>query len=54
MKAYLVLDLTVHDFGSFREYIEKVPAFIRKHGGGTSYRARSPRLWRATGSRSEW
>ncbi len=33
MKAYLVLDLTVHDFGSFREYIEKVPAFIREHGG---------------------
>jgi len=33
MKAYLVLDLTVHDFGSFREYIEKVPAFIGKHGG---------------------
>jgi uncharacterized protein (DUF1330 family) len=33
MKAYLVLDLTIHDFGSFREYIDKVPAFIRKHGG---------------------
>ena len=33
MKAYLVLDLTVHDFGSFREYIEKVPAFIARHGG---------------------
>jgi len=33
MKAYLVLDLAIHDFGSFKEYIEKVPAFIRKHGG---------------------
>jgi uncharacterized protein (DUF1330 family) len=33
MKAYLVLDLTIHDFGSFREYIEKVPSFIEKHGG---------------------
>jgi uncharacterized protein (DUF1330 family) len=33
MKAYLVLDLAVHDFGSFREYIEKVPSFIAKHGG---------------------
>lgn len=33
MKAYLVLDLAIHDFGSFREYIEKVPAFIGKHGG---------------------
>jgi uncharacterized protein (DUF1330 family) len=33
MKAYLVLDFTVHNFGAFREYIEKVPAFIDKHGG---------------------
>ena len=33
MKAYLVLDLMIHDFGSFREYIEKVPSFIKKHGG---------------------
>jgi uncharacterized protein (DUF1330 family) len=33
MKAYLVLDLAVHDFGSFREYIDKVPSFIVKHGG---------------------
>ena len=33
MKAYLVLDLAIHDFESFREYIEKVPSFINKHGG---------------------
>ena len=33
MKAYLVLDLAIHDFASFREYIEKVPTFIAKHGG---------------------
>jgi uncharacterized protein (DUF1330 family) len=33
MKAYLVLDFTIHDLESFREYIEKVPSFIRKHGG---------------------
>jgi uncharacterized protein (DUF1330 family) len=33
MKAYLVLDLAVHDFGAFREYIDRVPAFIGKHGG---------------------
>lgn len=33
MKAYLVLDFAIHDFGSFKEYIEKVPAFISKHGG---------------------
>ena len=33
MKAYLVVDLKIHDFESFREYVEKVPAFIEKHGG---------------------
>ncbi|HUN98919.1 MAG TPA: DUF1330 domain-containing protein [Bradyrhizobium sp.] len=33
MKAYLVLDLAIRNFGSFKEYIEKVPAFIEKHGG---------------------
>ena len=33
MKAYLVLDLAIHDFGPFRGNIEKVPSFINKHGG---------------------
>jgi uncharacterized protein (DUF1330 family) len=33
MRAYLVLDFTIHDLASFREYINKVPSFIRKHGG---------------------
>ena len=33
MKAYLVLDLKIHDFISFTQYIANVPSFIRKHGG---------------------
>ncbi|MDR3466513.1 MAG: DUF1330 domain-containing protein [Xanthobacteraceae bacterium] len=33
MKAYLVLDLTVNDFGGFRKYIAEIPAFIAKHAG---------------------
>lgn len=33
MKAYLVLDLTVNDFGGFRKYIAAIPAFIAKHSG---------------------
>ena len=33
MSAYLILDLSIHDFGSFKEYIEKIPAFIQKHDG---------------------
>ncbi|WP_315826156.1 MULTISPECIES: DUF1330 domain-containing protein [unclassified Bradyrhizobium] len=33
MKAYLVLDLAVHDFASFKAYIERIPAFIARHGG---------------------
>ena len=33
MKAYLVLDLTVNDFGTFRRYIAEIPAFMAKHAG---------------------
>ncbi len=33
MKAYLVLDLAVHDFGKFRKYIAEIPAYIAKHSG---------------------
>ena len=33
MKAYLVLDLAVHDFAGFRPYVAAIPAFIAKHGG---------------------
>lgn len=33
MKAYLVLDLTVHDLAGFRPYIAAIPAFIEKHSG---------------------
>ena len=33
MKAYLVLDLTVNDYGSFRTYVAEMPAFIVKHAG---------------------
>ncbi|MEH6551681.1 MAG: DUF1330 domain-containing protein [Pseudomonadales bacterium] len=33
MKGYLVLDLSINDMDQFSEYIEKIPAFIEKHGG---------------------
>ena len=33
MKAHLVLDLTVNDFGGFRKYIAEIPTFIAKHSG---------------------
>lgn len=33
MKAYLVLDLAVHDFAGFHPYIEAIPAHIGRHGG---------------------
>jgi len=33
MKAYLVLDLSVHDFSGFQKYIAEIPAFIAKHSG---------------------
>jgi uncharacterized protein (DUF1330 family) len=33
MKAYLVLDLSVNDFGGFSKYVAEIPAFIAKHSG---------------------
>ena len=33
MKAYLVLDLTVNDFGGFKKYIAEIPAHIARHSG---------------------
>ena len=33
MPVYLIADITVHDAEQYREYVENVPALIRKHGG---------------------
>jgi uncharacterized protein (DUF1330 family) len=33
MKAYLVLDLSVHDVGNFRKYVAEIPAQIARHSG---------------------
>lgn len=33
MSAYLILDLSIHNFGKFSEYIQKIPEFITKHSG---------------------
>jgi uncharacterized protein (DUF1330 family) len=33
MKAYLVLDLSVKDFGGFKKYIAEISAFVAKHSG---------------------
>jgi len=33
MKAYLVLDLSIHDLSGFLPYVSAIPAFIEKHGG---------------------
>jgi uncharacterized protein (DUF1330 family) len=33
MKAYLVLELSVNDFGGFKKYAAEIPAFIARHSG---------------------
>lgn len=33
MKAYLVLDFTVHDLKGFLHYVREIPAHIARHGG---------------------
>ena len=33
MNAYLILDLTIHDFAQFSAYIEGIPRVLNKHSG---------------------
>jgi uncharacterized protein (DUF1330 family) len=33
MNAYLILDITIHELEIFREYIQKIPEFIKRHSG---------------------
>ena len=33
MHGYLILDLSIKNMESFMEYIERIPEFIKKHGG---------------------
>lgn len=42
MKAYLVLDFSIHDFPGFRPYVSGIPAFIEKHGGKYIVRGAEP------------
>ena len=44
MKAYLVLDLVIHDFAGFTPYIAGVPAFIAKHSGKYIVRGVEPTI----------
>lgn len=33
MKAYFVLDITVHDYARFKTYIDAIPAIMARHHG---------------------
>lgn len=33
MNAYLVLDLSIHDFEKFSVYIQEIPRYVAKHSG---------------------
>ena len=33
MAVYFIVDVDVHDVAAMREYIDRVPAIIRKYGG---------------------
>lgn len=44
MKGYLILDFSINDLGRLQEYIEKIPAFIEKHGGRYVVRGVEPEL----------
>ncbi len=43
MKAYLVLDFSIHDLEGFRPYVANVPAHIERHGGRYIVRGAEPK-----------
>jgi uncharacterized protein (DUF1330 family) len=43
MKAFLVLDFAVRDVAGFMPYVEKIPAFIARHGGKYIVRGAEPK-----------
>ncbi len=44
MTAYIVLDFSVHDYDTFIEYANRVPAFMQKHGGHYIVRGAEPEV----------
>ena len=34
MSAFILVDITVKNLEEYKEYLEKVPPFVAKHGGG--------------------
>ena len=44
MKGYLILDFSISYFSNFKEYIDKIPEFIKKHGGRYIVRGSEPEL----------
>ena len=33
MKAYIILDIEIHDSNAFQVYASEIPAFVKKHSG---------------------
>ena len=42
MKGYLILDFSITELNGFLEYVDKIPAFIEKHGGRYVVKGVSP------------
>jgi uncharacterized protein (DUF1330 family) len=42
MRAYLVLDFSIHDLEQFKQYILEIPGFIEKHLGRYIVRGEMP------------
>lgn len=42
MNAYLILDFSINDYESFKEYIQEIPAYIAKHSGRYIVRGEEP------------
>jgi uncharacterized protein (DUF1330 family) len=53
MKGYLILDFTIKDFGSFKEYIDKIPEYIRSMVGVILCKALCQKQWKVIGLQKE-
>ncbi len=53
MKAYLQIDLRITDLNGFMQYVQRIPALIKKHSGEYLVEGVEPNIIQANGSEPE-
>jgi uncharacterized protein (DUF1330 family) len=52
MRAFVIVEISIHDPELYEEYKKLTPASITEYDGNLLYAAEEQLVWRATGSRN--